>query len=67
MLQKVGKKISMSRQISAKHLVDLKKRHTEGELSELSDLHSSRKGRKRITSSTTSSSDLESRLPSPPL
>ena len=65
MLQKIGKKLSTSRQTSSKQLAELQKRHTEGELTELSELHSNKKGRvrKRITSSTTSN-DFESKLPS---
>ena len=56
MLQKVGKRISTTRQTSAtKHYAaELQKRHTEGELEELQNLHSSRKPRKRVTSSATS-------------
>lgn len=68
MLQKVGKKLSTSRQMSAKNLAELQKRHTESELNELKSQSAQRKSRKRIESAHSDSSSSPSKLsPSPPL
>ena len=68
MLQKVGKKLSTTRQMSAKNLAELHKRHTEGDLIELKSQSVQRKSRKRIESAQSDSSSSPSKLsPSPPL
>ena len=68
MLQKVGRKPSTSRQMSAKNILEFKKRHTEGDLEQLKSQiaqRRSRPSRERIDSNPMSSPS-PTKSPSPP-
>jgi len=54
MLQKIGKKISINRHDSAKHLAELQKRHTEGDLSGVQPRARKNESRKRLESAKSS-------------
>lgn len=54
MLQKTGRKISAPRQQSAKHLAELRKQHTDGELLKLQPRIRKHESRKRFESANTS-------------